>query len=50
MPTKLPQPPIARAISHSEADIEAALIEMWYWQRAQVSDLLKVLRKLKEPK
>ena len=51
MPTKLPLPPIARPkVSHSEANIEAVLLEMWTWQRAQVADLLKVLRKLKEPK
>jgi len=49
--TKLPLPRIARpGVSHSEASIEDALIEMWDWQRAQVADLLKVLRKLKEKK
>ena len=51
MPTKLPLPPIAKPkVSHREIDIEDVLIEMWCWQRAQVADLLRVLRKLKGPK
>ncbi len=51
MPTKLPQPPIARPkVSHSEEKLELVLLSFWGWQRAQVSDLFKTLRKVKRPK